>query len=149
MKQFLTNKKQTMRLFLLALFFITTNSKLRAEGTIDLITTSQSGNNLTAGATCNWAHLLYTTSGFGSSYIYVYASAGEVINLGSSGFGLGVSDMILTAPDGTIFVQTHRSYIVNVSKVSQIGKNFIIVNDTEIPLSQSRKEEFLKYFNFL
>lgn len=127
MKQFLTNKKQTMRLFLLALFFITTNSKLRAEGTIDLITTSQSGNNLTAGATCNWAHLLYTTSGF----------------------GLGVSDMILTAPDGTVFVQTHRSYIVNVGKVSQIGKNFIIVNDTEIPLSQSRKEEFLKYFNFL
>ncbi len=42
------------------------------------------------------------------------------------------------------FVQTHRSYWVNLHKITEIKKNALIVADQEIPLSNSHKEEVLQ-----
>lgn len=47
------------------------------------------------------------------------------------------------------FMQIHRSYIVNVNKVSQVGPNYIIMKDQKLPLGPSFKKEFLNRFKFL
>jgi len=47
------------------------------------------------------------------------------------------------------FVQTHRSYWVNLKKISSVEKNRVFVSDQAIPLSSSRKEEVLHRLNVL
>ncbi|MBD79573.1 MAG: DNA-binding response regulator [Crocinitomicaceae bacterium] len=47
------------------------------------------------------------------------------------------------------FIQTHRSYIVNINEVKHLGANFLRIGDAEIPISNKRKEEVLKVFKFL
>ncbi|WP_179352189.1 LytR/AlgR family response regulator transcription factor [Winogradskyella vidalii] len=37
----------------------------------------------------------------------------------------------------TIFIRVHRSYIVNVNKITSIQKNRIIINDERIPIGES------------
>lgn len=37
------------------------------------------------------------------------------------------------------FVKTHRSYIINLLKVDALCKNVVIINNIEIPISNSRK----------
>lgn len=41
----------------------------------------------------------------------------------------------------TIFFQSHQRYLVNVHKVSVLGKNYVQVNDEEIPLSSKYKKD--------
>lgn len=47
------------------------------------------------------------------------------------------------------FMQIHRSYIVNINKVNQVGPNYIIMNEQKLPLGPSFKKEFLNRFKFL
>jgi len=42
------------------------------------------------------------------------------------------------------FVQTHRSYWVNIRKISSVEKNGVSINKEDIPLSHSHKEEVLQ-----
>lgn len=42
------------------------------------------------------------------------------------------------------FIQTHRSYIVNVEFLENIGGNFVMVSKTEIPMSRGFREHVLK-----
>lgn len=42
------------------------------------------------------------------------------------------------------FARVHRSYIVNLSKVGVIAKNQILIENIEIPIGDSFKDEFLK-----
>lgn len=44
----------------------------------------------------------------------------------------------------TAFIQVHRSFIVNKSRIDHIEGNRVYMNSTEIPLSSSYKEEFLR-----
>ena len=46
------------------------------------------------------------------------------------------------------FIQTHRSFVINLEKVTEIGGNFLVVNDTKIPVSRSQKDEVLARLNF-
>ena len=46
------------------------------------------------------------------------------------------------------FIQTHRSFVVNMEKVTEIGGNFLVVNDAKIPVSRGQKEEVLARLNF-
>ena len=46
------------------------------------------------------------------------------------------------------FIQTHRSFVVNLEKVMEIGGNFLVVNDAKIPVSRGQKEEVLARLNF-
>lgn len=41
------------------------------------------------------------------------------------------------------FVQTHKSYIVNTQQITKYDKNKVVVEDTEIPISDSYREVFL------
>lgn len=49
------------------------------------------------------------------------------------------------------FMRVHRSYIVNLDKITRIERNRIIFDSTYIPISDLYKEEFQKYIdgNFL
>jgi DNA-binding LytR/AlgR family response regulator len=42
-----------------------------------------------------------------------------------------------------LFFQTHRSYIVNLSKIEQIGGNFVGVGAHEVPLSRKVRNEVM------
>lgn len=46
------------------------------------------------------------------------------------------------------FIQTHRSYYVNKTAIEHVGNNFVMVNGIEIPLSSSKKGDFLDRFTF-
>lgn len=45
------------------------------------------------------------------------------------------------------FIQTHRSYAVNLRRVNRIGGNFVGVDDIEIPMSREVKSEVLRRLN--
>ncbi len=47
------------------------------------------------------------------------------------------------------FVQTHRSYMVNIHQVEHIGGNFLKISGHEIPISTQRKAEVLSSFKIL
>lgn len=47
------------------------------------------------------------------------------------------------------FVRIHRSFIVNISKVEGFGQHSILINQKELPLSPSYREDVLKLFNRL
>lgn len=46
--------------------------------------------------------------------------------------------------NSTNFIQTHRSYWVNLKKIFEVKKNCVLINSEEIPLSNSHKEEVLQ-----
>ena len=41
----------------------------------------------------------------------------------------------------TIFFQSHQRYIVNISKIKVVGKDYVSINDENIPLSLKYKKE--------
>jgi len=47
----------------------------------------------------------------------------------------------------TEFIQTHRSYAVNISLVNRIGGNFVGVGDTEVPMSREVRNEVVSRLN--
>jgi DNA-binding LytR/AlgR family response regulator len=53
--------------------------------------------------------------------------------------------------DSTIFVQTHRSFIVNASEIEDIDLSLFVVrvNGTEVPLGRAHKDEFIKRLQML
>lgn len=53
--------------------------------------------------------------------------------------------------DPSIFVQTHRSYIVNASEIEDIDLSLFVVrvNGNEVPLGRAHKDEFLKRLQML
>lgn len=53
--------------------------------------------------------------------------------------------------DTSIFVQTHRSFIVNALEIDDIDLSLFVVriNGTEVPLGRAHKEEFIKRLQML
>ena len=51
-------------------------------------------------------------------------------------------------PQG-IFIRTHRSYFVNLSKIEAIEDSAILINKSFIPISSSYKDSLVKKLNFL
>ena len=47
------------------------------------------------------------------------------------------------------FVRVQRSFIVRIDKINSIEDNHIIINDKEIHIGKSYKEEFSKKLNIL
>lgn len=43
------------------------------------------------------------------------------------------------------FIQTHRSYIVNVNFSEKIGGDFVVIGNTEVPISRGFKQKVLKH----
>lgn len=44
----------------------------------------------------------------------------------------------------TLFLRTHRSFIINKSKINHIEGNRIFINNTEIPISSNYREQLIK-----
>ena len=47
------------------------------------------------------------------------------------------------------FIRVHRSFIVRVDKINSIEDNYVVINDKEIHIGKSYKEEFSKKLNIL
>ena len=47
------------------------------------------------------------------------------------------------------FVRVHRSYIVNISHIDNIGDNMIVINKEVIPISDRYKNAFMEHLNLL
>lgn len=45
------------------------------------------------------------------------------------------------------FVRVHRSFIVNLDHISHIGEVFLSINNVQIPLGKSYKEDFMRHIN--
>jgi DNA-binding LytR/AlgR family response regulator len=46
------------------------------------------------------------------------------------------------------FMQTHRSFVVNMEKVDEVGGNFLQIGKAQIPISRNQKEEVLSRLKF-
>ena len=44
----------------------------------------------------------------------------------------------------TAFIRIHRSYIINKSSITHIEGNYLLINNTELPIGSNYKTEFLK-----
>ncbi|MUP47218.1 hypothetical protein E0K83_15870 [Gramella sp. BOM4] len=47
------------------------------------------------------------------------------------------------------FLRIHRSYLVNLAHIDEIGKNYVIINSKCIPLSKSMRTELLEHLQIL
>lgn len=48
-----------------------------------------------------------------------------------------------------IFLQSHQRYVVNLTKINSIGKDFFNINNTDIPISLKYKQSIEKALSFL
>lgn len=48
-----------------------------------------------------------------------------------------------------LFVQVHRSYIINIKKIIDIEDNSVLIDKTVIPVSRSNRDELMKRLNLL
>jgi DNA-binding LytR/AlgR family response regulator len=46
------------------------------------------------------------------------------------------------------FIQTHRSFVINMKYMQKIGSDFVQIGSTDIPLSKGHKEDVLKRLKF-
>jgi len=49
--------------------------------------------------------------------------------------------------DGQLFIQVHKSFIVNVNKVDKISGNTLFIKDKKIPIGRTYKQRLLKTLN--
>ena len=57
-----------------------------------------------------------------------------------------LTDFVARLPE-EIFLKTHRSYAVNLERVSAIGGNFVIIGNREIPISKEVRQEMMQRLN--
>ena len=88
-----------------------------------------------------------------SNIVYL-ESAGEYVRLHIEGSStittlFRLKNMETTLPQ-ELFLRVHRSYIVNIKRISSYTKGRIFLDNGEyIPLGENYKERFLEYFNKL
>ncbi|MDY8136133.1 LytTR family DNA-binding domain-containing protein [Aquimarina sp. 2201CG5-10] len=57
---------------------------------------------------------------------------------------LALSKILATLPS-TQFIRIHRSYIINISFVTHLEGNQVVMGDTAIPVSRGKKDELLNF----
>lgn len=50
---------------------------------------------------------------------------------------------------GGVFVRSHRSYIVNMSKIGSIQEDNLIIAEHKVPIGKTHRAEIMKYINLL
>lgn len=58
-----------------------------------------------------------------------------------------LSDFMKVLPS-THFIQTHRSFVVNVAYIEKIGGDFVMAGSVNVPVSRGFKDELLKRMKF-
>ncbi|MFI1773694.1 LytR/AlgR family response regulator transcription factor [Thalassobellus citreus] len=76
-----------------------------------------------------------------ANYISVFFKDKKILTL------MTMKDLEVKLPN--YFQRVHRSYIVNLNKITTIGNSFIEINNEHIPVSQSYEKELLKKINLL
>lgn len=71
-------------------------------------------------------------------YVQVRLKGGAEIEPRSS-----LKELISQMPEGQ-FVQTHRSYAINIKQVSRWDQEYIYLNDQAVPISRSRRRDVLE-----
>ena len=56
-----------------------------------------------------------------------------------------ISHMERTLPDG--FLRIHRSFIVNIAKISSFSREYVMMGEKELPISRSYKQEVVRKLN--
>lgn len=78
--------------------------------------------------------------------LYVEAQ-GNNVKIASTNFALNPSMSLMALEEllpKSKFVRTHRSFIINKTKIRQIEGNRVFIGDSEIPIGANYREEFLK-----
>ncbi len=88
----------------------------------------------------NFAEILYIEGLKDYVKIYLTSSTKPILSLSS----MRSLESILPSNH---FFRTHRSYIVNMSKVKILERGQIVFGDKYLPISESYKENVQKYFN--
>ena len=73
-------------------------------------------------------------------YIKIYTGDKPVLTLSS----MKAIEERLPSSD---FIRVHRGFIVNIGKIQYIQRNFITVENKEIPIGENYREAFLKAIN--
>lgn len=58
-------------------------------------------------------------------------------------------EMIHKSLPSHLFFKTHRSYIVNLTKIDAVNKNFVLIGEHFIPISDIKYKEFVSRINSL
>lgn len=58
---------------------------------------------------------------------------------------ISFSSIIEKLPE-SIFYKTHRSFVVNINKISQLDGNIICIKDYKVPVSRNERDGFLQRF---
>lgn len=58
-------------------------------------------------------------------------------------------EMIYKSLPMHLFFKTHRSYIVNLTKIDAVNKNFVLIGEHFIPISEIKYKEFVSRINSL
>lgn len=58
-------------------------------------------------------------------------------------------EMIYKSLPAHLFFKTHRSYIVNLTKIDAVNKNFVLIGEHFIPISDIKYKEFVSRINSL
>jgi two-component system response regulator LytT len=58
-----------------------------------------------------------------------------------------ISHMERTLPDG--FLRIHRSFIVNIAKISSFSREHVMMGEKELPISRSYKQEVVRKLNVI
>ena len=79
-----------------------------------------------------------------SDYVIIKTTTGKYITLST------MKDMVKTLPD-SVFVRSHRSFIVNLDKVSAVKGSTIEIKDSDmrfsVPIGRAYKKEFKASLN--
>lgn len=46
------------------------------------------------------------------------------------------------------FIRSHRSYLINLKKVTRVGNNFVLIDEDELPMSEKYKRSIMDRLNF-
>lgn len=75
------------------------------------------------------------------NYLEIHTTQGKTHVLRST-----LKDFLAQLP-ADVFLQTHRSYLINLRKIEDIGGNFVTVDNHEVPLSREVRQEVIRRLN--
>ena len=77
-----------------------------------------------------------------SDYVSIFSDKGRFVVLGTM-------KSMEAKLDTKKFVRIHRSYIVNINRISTIQDGYVMIGDSKLPISRGSKENLMKQINLL
>ncbi len=77
-----------------------------------------------------------------SDYVSIFSDKGRFVVLGTM-------KSMETKLDRKKFVRIHRSYIVNINRITSIQDGYVLIGDSKLPISRGSKENLMNKINLL